>query len=171
MTTAATSPGAVRARHGHDRRVVQRAGHGARHDRADRAAARRQARARRRGPWLIAPGRPPVSVGTYPEGTHHERPTALGGGATPVARARRPDRAYDVELVGREQELRRQRSAVDTISLRIPRASYCCLLGPSGCGKSTTLRMIAGHEPVSEGDILIGDRNVTDAPPIRAAPR
>jgi putative spermidine/putrescine transport system ATP-binding protein len=55
--------------------------------------------------------------------------------------------------------------AVDTVSLSIPSGSYCCLLGPSGCGKTSTLRMIAGHEEVSEGDILIGGRNVTDLPP------
>src|SRR5205085_3964176 len=48
-----------------------------------------------------------------------------------------------------------------------PRASYCCLLGPSGCGKTSTLRMIAGHERVSEGDILIRDRDITDLPPAR----
>jgi putative spermidine/putrescine transport system ATP-binding protein len=57
--------------------------------------------------------------------------------------------------------------AVDDISLRIPRASYCCLLGPSGCGKTSTLRMIAGHEDVSDGDILISGKNVTDLPPVR----
>lgn len=57
--------------------------------------------------------------------------------------------------------------AVDQISLRIPHASYCCLLGPSGCGKTSTLRMIAGHEEVSDGDILISGKNVTDLPPVR----
>jgi putative spermidine/putrescine transport system ATP-binding protein len=46
--------------------------------------------------------------------------------------------------------------AVDTVNLRIPSGSYCCLLGPSGCGKTTTLRMIAGHETASDGDIMIG---------------
>jgi putative spermidine/putrescine transport system ATP-binding protein len=51
--------------------------------------------------------------------------------------------------------------AVDNIDLRIPAASYCCLLGPSGCGKTTTLRMIAGHETVSSGDILLENRNIT----------
>jgi putative spermidine/putrescine transport system ATP-binding protein len=51
--------------------------------------------------------------------------------------------------------------AVDSINMKIEAGSYCCLLGPSGCGKSTTLRMIAGHEDVSEGDILLNDRNVT----------
>ena len=57
--------------------------------------------------------------------------------------------------------------AVDAIDLRVPAGGYCCLLGPSGCGKTSTLRMIAGHETVSEGDILIGDANVTDLPPAK----
>jgi putative spermidine/putrescine transport system ATP-binding protein len=57
--------------------------------------------------------------------------------------------------------------AVDGIDLKIPAGTYCCLLGPSGCGKTTTLRMIAGHEAVSDGDLLIGDANVTDLPPAR----
>ena len=54
--------------------------------------------------------------------------------------------------------------AVDAINLRIASGSYCCLLGPSGCGKSTTLRMIAGHETVSSGDILLENRNITELP-------
>ena len=55
-------------------------------------------------------------------------------------------------------------AAVDQIDLRIASGSYCCLLGPSGCGKSTTLRMVAGHESVSRGDILLDNRNITDLP-------
>jgi putative spermidine/putrescine transport system ATP-binding protein len=47
----------------------------------------------------------------------------------------------------------------------VPKGGYCCLLGPSGCGKTSTLRMIAGHEGISEGDLLIDGRNVTDLPP------
>ncbi|MBR0680653.1 ABC transporter ATP-binding protein [Roseomonas eburnea] len=58
-------------------------------------------------------------------------------------------------------------TAVDGISLRIPAGTYCCLLGPSGCGKTTTLRMIAGHEQASEGDIILGGENITDLPPAR----
>ena len=58
-------------------------------------------------------------------------------------------------------------TAVDAIDLRIPNGSYCCLIGPSGCGKTSTLRMIAGHEWASAGDILIGDRNVTELPPAK----
>jgi putative spermidine/putrescine transport system ATP-binding protein len=57
--------------------------------------------------------------------------------------------------------------AVDAIDLRVSAGGYCCLLGPSGCGKSSTLRMIAGHESVSQGDILIGSVNVTDLPPAK----
>jgi len=55
-------------------------------------------------------------------------------------------------------------AAVDQIDLRIQDGSYCCLLGPSGCGKSTTLRMVAGHESVSGGDILLDNRNITNLP-------
>jgi putative spermidine/putrescine transport system ATP-binding protein len=57
--------------------------------------------------------------------------------------------------------------AVDAIDLKVPAGSYCCLLGPSGCGKTSTLRMIAGHERVTIGDILIGAANVTDLPPAK----
>ena len=57
--------------------------------------------------------------------------------------------------------------AVDAIDLKVEAGEYCCLLGPSGCGKSSTLRMIAGHESASEGDILIGPANVTDLPPAK----
>jgi len=55
--------------------------------------------------------------------------------------------------------------AVDSISLKIKAGTYCCLLGPSGCGKSSTLRMIAGHESVSDGDIALGNQVVNDKPP------
>ncbi len=58
-------------------------------------------------------------------------------------------------------------TAVEAISLKIPAGSYCCLLGPSGCGKSTTLRMIAGHESISSGDIRLGNTVVTDLPPAK----
>ena len=54
--------------------------------------------------------------------------------------------------------------AVAGIDLKIAAGSYCCLLGPSGCGKTSTLRMVAGHERVDDGDILLGGRNITDLP-------
>ena len=56
-------------------------------------------------------------------------------------------------------------TAVDAINLKIPAGSYCCLLGPSGCGKTSTLRMVAGHESATSGDIIVGPKNVTDLPP------
>jgi putative spermidine/putrescine transport system ATP-binding protein len=57
--------------------------------------------------------------------------------------------------------------AVAGIDLRVPPGAYCCLLGPSGCGKTTTLRMIAGHESASGGDVLIDNRNIGELPPAR----
>ena len=60
-----------------------------------------------------------------------------------------------------------QTLAVDDISLTIPHGSYCCLLGPSGCGKTTILRMIAGHEAPTAGDIRIGGESVVGLPPVR----
>ena len=57
--------------------------------------------------------------------------------------------------------------AVDRVDLKIPGGTYCCLLGPSGCGKTSTLRLVAGHERLTSGDILIGDRVVNDLPPAR----
>ena len=49
-------------------------------------------------------------------------------------------------------------TAVENLTLDIAAGTYCCLLGPSGCGKTTALRMVAGHEAATSGDILIGDR-------------
>ncbi|MBI2480380.1 MAG: ATP-binding cassette domain-containing protein, partial [Planctomycetia bacterium] len=55
--------------------------------------------------------------------------------------------------------------AVDHISLHVTDGEFLVLLGPSGCGKSTTLRMIAGLEEVTEGEIRIGDRIVSGVAP------
>lgn len=51
-------------------------------------------------------------------------------------------------------------TAVDNLNLEVPSNSFISLLGPSGCGKTTTLRMIAGLESPTEGEIKIGDRVV-----------
>ena len=56
-------------------------------------------------------------------------------------------------------------TAVDDVSLEIADREFVVLVGPSGCGKSTTLRMIAGLEEISKGDVFIGDRRVNDVPP------
>src|SRR5712691_10569596 len=60
-----------------------------------------------------------------------------------------------------------QTVAVDAIDLAIPHGSYCCLLGPSGCGKTTILRLIAGHETPTAGDVRIGGASVVGLPPVR----
>ena len=54
--------------------------------------------------------------------------------------------------------------AVDNVDLEIAHGEFMVLLGPSGCGKSTTLRMIAGLESISSGDLLIDDKRVNDVP-------
>src|SRR5690349_8252303 len=55
--------------------------------------------------------------------------------------------------------------AVDGIDLTAHEGEFLVLLGPSGCGKTTLMRMIAGLERPSAGDILIDGANVTDVPP------
>jgi multiple sugar transport system ATP-binding protein len=55
--------------------------------------------------------------------------------------------------------------AVRDVNLQIKDKEFVVLVGPSGCGKSTTLRMIAGLEEISSGEIYIGDRLVNDLPP------
>ena len=55
--------------------------------------------------------------------------------------------------------------AVDRINLDIEEGEFLVLVGPSGCGKSTTLRMIAGLEHATEGEIWIGDRRVNHVSP------
>ena len=57
--------------------------------------------------------------------------------------------------------------AVNNINLKIPAGTYCCLLGPSGCGKTSTLRMIAGHEEISQGDILLGNNIINELSPAK----
>ena len=58
-----------------------------------------------------------------------------------------------------------QHQAVHGIDLDIQNGEFVVLVGPSGCGKSTTLRMIAGLEDISGGDLTIGGRVVNDLPP------
>ena len=56
-------------------------------------------------------------------------------------------------------------TVVPDLNLEIKDKEFVVLVGPSGCGKSTTLRMIAGLEEVSGGELYIGDRKVNDVPP------
>ncbi|MCK5247500.1 ABC transporter ATP-binding protein, partial [Candidatus Bipolaricaulota bacterium] len=56
-------------------------------------------------------------------------------------------------------------TAVDDLSMVIEDGKFTVLVGPSGCGKTTTLRMIAGLETITEGEIRIGERVVNKIPP------
>jgi multiple sugar transport system ATP-binding protein len=55
--------------------------------------------------------------------------------------------------------------AVDQLDLQIRDGEFMVLVGPSGCGKTTALRMLAGLEEISDGDLVIDDRVVNDVPP------
>src|SRR6185295_4020969 len=55
--------------------------------------------------------------------------------------------------------------AVNNVSLKIGDGEFMVLVGPSGCGKSTILRILAGLEDVTAGEVFIGDTQVTDLPP------
>ncbi|MFL6217877.1 MAG: ABC transporter ATP-binding protein [Actinomycetes bacterium] len=75
-----------------------------------------------------------------------------------------------IELVGVEKEFTaggHDVKAVDRIDLRIAEGEFFSLLGPSGCGKTTTLRMIAGFEEPTSGQILLHGRDVVGVPPFR----
>ena len=55
--------------------------------------------------------------------------------------------------------------AVDDLSLTVEDGEFMIFVGPSGCGKTTALRMVAGLETITDGEIRIGDRRVNDVDP------
>src|SRR5262245_38370540 len=55
-------------------------------------------------------------------------------------------------------------SVVEDLSLKIEDGEFIVLLGPSGCGKTTTLRMLAGLESVTSGDIFVNGERINDVP-------
>ncbi|MEW9837901.1 ABC transporter ATP-binding protein [Mesorhizobium marinum] len=85
--------------------------------------------------------------------------------AAPVSNAHPHQESGEIRLVGVTKQFGSS-YAVQNINLTIPHGSYCCLLGPSGCGKTTILRMIAGHETPTSGEIYIGDDMVVGKPPV-----
>jgi len=83
------------------------------------------------------------------------------GGTEPL------ERPIDVELLDVTKVFENGVVAVDRVSLQIYRGEFFSLLGPSGCGKTTTLRMIAGFEHPSAGEVLIEGRRMGHTPPFR----
>jgi spermidine/putrescine transport system ATP-binding protein len=73
-------------------------------------------------------------------------------------------RGQDLELKGIRKEFPGF-VAVDNLDLKIPAGEFFALLGPSGCGKTTTLRMIAGLESPSQGEILLGGKDIAGMKP------
>jgi spermidine/putrescine transport system ATP-binding protein len=88
---------------------------------------------------------------------------SLSGGAGARA-ANSATGAPDVEMIGVTKRFG-DVVAVDQMNLAIPPASFTSFLGPSGCGKTTTLRMIAGFEQPTEGEILLAGRPIAGVPP------
>src|SRR2546428_1641864 len=73
---------------------------------------------------------------------------------------------YDVKLVGVSKAFSTS-WAVRDLTLQVERGIFYSLLGPSGCGKTTTLRLIAGFEQPTAGQVLIGGSDVAGLPPYR----
>ncbi|MBR0938494.1 ABC transporter ATP-binding protein [Bradyrhizobium jicamae] len=73
----------------------------------------------------------------------------------------------DIELAGVCKSFDGVTNVVDGVNLRIADGAYCCFIGPSGCGKTTILRMIAGHEDPTAGEIVIGGQNVVGLAPVQ----
>jgi len=71
-----------------------------------------------------------------------------------------------IELAGIVKSYDGVTRVVDGINLKIPDGAYCCFLGPSGCCKTTILRMIAGHEDPTHGEILIGGEQFVGLAPV-----
>ena len=87
-------------------------------------------------------------------------------GGKPSQLSRLDHDAPDVELIDVTKRFG-DVVAVDRMTLNIPQSSFTSLLGPSGCGKTTTLRMIAGFEEPTEGEILLAGRSIAGVPPYR----
>jgi spermidine/putrescine transport system ATP-binding protein len=94
--------------------------------------------------------------------------TKVQAGARPVVPE--DDGLAAIELVGVEKEFTaggHDVRAVEHVDLRIAEGEFFSLLGPSGCGKTTTLRMVAGFEEPTSGQILLHGRDVVGVPPFR----
>lgn len=77
-----------------------------------------------------------------------------------------PQETWDVEILNVTKQFG-EAKAVDDLTLRVERGKFYSFLGPSGCGKTTTLRMIAGFEDPTSGEIRVGDKPVAGLPPFQ----
>jgi spermidine/putrescine transport system ATP-binding protein len=93
-----------------------------------------------------------------------DAPLATSGNAGSVAPITAAAAAPDVEIIGVTKRFGSV-TAVDAMDLSIARGTFYSLLGPSGCGKTTTLRMIAGFEQPTEGEILLSGQPIAGVPP------
>jgi len=75
--------------------------------------------------------------------------------------------AYDLQLTHVGKVYENGTPAVIDFNLDVAKGEFIAFLGPSGCGKTTTLRMIAGFESITSGDLVIRSRRVNDLPPER----
>src|SRR6187455_1886433 len=129
-----------------------RGGAGRAHRPADRAAGGRRGHARARPPGLGAGGARPDTCELDP--------------STPRPAHSRPEGAVMAEIVlDGVTKVFGEVIAVNTVSLQVDDGEFMVLVGPSGCGKSTVLRMLAGLEEVTAGEISIGGEQVTDLEP------
>ena len=93
-----------------------------------------------------------------------DAPLTTTGTAGSVAPTTASAVAPDVEIIGVTKQFGAV-TAVDAMDLSIARGTFYSLLGPSGCGKTTTLRMIAGFEQPTEGEILLAGQPIAGVPP------
>ncbi len=93
-------------------------------------------------------------------------PTSAGTSSVGARPAASGTAEPDVELIGVTKRFG-DVTAVDRMNLRIERGEFYSLLGPSGCGKTTTLRMIAGFEQPTEGEITLAGQPIAGVPPYR----
>jgi spermidine/putrescine transport system ATP-binding protein len=110
-----------------------------------------------------------LTVSLPPEHRPASQATAAPAAAAPatnVAAGGSADTTADVAILGVTKRFGAV-TAVDRMTLSIARGAFYSLLGPSGCGKTTTLRMIAGFEQPTEGEILLAGRPVAGVPPYR----
>jgi spermidine/putrescine transport system ATP-binding protein len=106
-----------------------------------------------------------LTVSLSPENRHAEAPDLVGV-PDAATQARAGGSVPDVEILEVTKRFG-EVVAVDGMTLRIASGTFYSLLGPSGCGKTTTLRMIAGFEQPTAGEILLAGQPVAGVPPYR----